>query len=97
MWIKDPTLFPDDKRKAEICDSDHGDDIFYTFGYPFYDGTYSRDAITFTDDEKECSRAWMTYITNFATTGRVSLTFFCFFIHTASCTVYDHTFASTLE
>jgi len=69
MWIKDPTLFPEEKRKAEICDTDHGDDIFYTFGYPFYDGKYSRDAITFTDDEKECSRAWMTYITNFATTG----------------------------
>ena len=68
-WLKDASLFTEGKMKSEICDCDHGDDIFYTFGYPFYDEKYSREGITFTENEKECSRFWMTYVTNFATTG----------------------------
>merc|ERR1719186_473066 len=55
--------------KSEICDCDHGDDISYTFGYPFFDKKFSREGVRYTESETECSRLWMAYVTNFATTG----------------------------
>lgn len=71
MWLKDPSLFKAGEVKSEICDCDHGDDIAYTFGYPYFDKKFSKEGVTFTEAEKECSRLWMTYVTNFATTGYV--------------------------
>jgi len=69
-WYRDrSSLFTDDTKKAEFCDCDHGDDIMYTFGFPFYDQKYSREGIWFTEEEKECSRVWMTYVVNFASSG----------------------------
>lgn len=72
MWLKDPSLFKPGTMKSEICDCDHGDDIYYTFGYPFFDQKFSNEGVTFTEAEKECSRLWMTYVTNFATSGNPS-------------------------
>jgi len=69
-WFKDSNLFHgDDAKKADFCDCDHGDDILYTFGFPYNDQKYSREGISFTEEEKEFSRIWMTYVTNFAKTG----------------------------
>jgi len=68
-WFQNKDLFEEDKMRPEICGTDHGDDIAYTFGIPLYDGPYSRSGVTFTDQEKEFSKQWMNYVVNFATTG----------------------------
>ena len=60
--------FGNASKKINFCECDHGDDLGFTFGFPFYNGHMTPD-VKFSDDEKELSQKWMTYITNFAKTG----------------------------
>lgn len=57
-------------KKAPWCECDHGDDVYMTFGAPFYPESLPRGA-RFSEDEKEISLAFMTYLSNFARTGEV--------------------------
>ena len=59
---------PEYARKAEFCECDHGDDVPFTFGWPLAERNLALNS-NFTDDEKQLSREWMTYIANFATNG----------------------------
>jgi len=54
--------------KADICECDHGDDIFFTFGAPFTDLKFSFD-VKFDEEERKMSENWMKYLVNFAYTG----------------------------
>ncbi|XP_077972257.1 carboxylesterase 1D-like isoform X1 [Styela clava] len=59
---------PEVPKKVDWCVCDHGDDIFMTFGMPFSSNPMSFGA-KFSEEEKEISRKFMTYLTNFAKTG----------------------------
>ena len=68
MFYHDSEYGPESIRKVEFCECDHGDDLFYTFGMPFYKKKLSLD-VKFTEDETELSREWMKYLVNFAKSG----------------------------
>ena len=54
--------------KSHLCECDHGDDINFTFGLPFFNGKFTLD-VGFSDEEYFMSALWMKYLVNFATTG----------------------------
>ncbi|CAK8697507.1 unnamed protein product [Clavelina lepadiformis] len=56
------------KKKPDFCECDHSDDFVYTFGKPLMNGKMSKKC-KFSSDEVALSKAWMTYLLNFATTG----------------------------
>jgi len=58
------------KTKPVFCEADHGDDLAFTFGVPFASEA-SSDDFRFSDEERELSRKWMTFIARFAATGYV--------------------------
>lgn len=60
--------FGDALHKPDWCECDHGDDILMTFGSPFSPVKLTLNA-KFTEDEKQLSKEFMTYLTNFAKTG----------------------------
>ena len=66
----DPMYGPEQARKPEFCECDHGDDLLYTFGFPFYNKKLSFD-VKFTEEEKKLSGEWMKYIVNFAKNRQV--------------------------
>ena len=59
---------PEHARKAEFCKCDHGDDVLFTLGLPLAERKLTFD-VNFSEDEKQLSKEWMTYIANFATNG----------------------------
>ena len=59
---------PENARKADFCECDHGDDLVFTFGIPLTNQKLTFDA-KFTADEKKLSREWIKYIANFVTNG----------------------------
>ena len=58
------------QKKVTFCECDHGDDVVFTFGVPLMNGKMMTQC-KFSEEEKELTKAWMTYITNFATNGCV--------------------------
>uniref|UniRef100_H2YJK5 Carboxylic ester hydrolase n=1 Tax=Ciona savignyi TaxID=51511 RepID=H2YJK5_CIOSA len=54
--------------KADFCECDHGDDIIFTWGFPYSSAKMSAE-VKFTKDEQKMTEQWMKYIVNFATTG----------------------------
>ncbi|XP_077967675.1 uncharacterized protein LOC120325781 [Styela clava] len=64
----DPEFAPGIGKKSAMCVCDHGDDIYMTFGLPFIPEQFSAE-VKFTDEEKDLSRKFMAYLTNFAKTG----------------------------
>ncbi|CAK8697513.1 unnamed protein product [Clavelina lepadiformis] len=56
------------QKKVTFCECDHGDDVVFTFGVPLMNGKMMTQC-KFSEEEKELTKAWMTYITNFATNG----------------------------
>ncbi|XP_078495943.1 liver carboxylesterase 1-like [Ciona intestinalis] len=65
---KDHILSGDLKLKVDFCECDHGDDLTYTFGFPYATAKLSSE-VKFTNDECKMSEQWMNYIANFAKTG----------------------------
>ena len=64
----DPAYGDNIKLKSDLCISDHGDDIPFTFGMPFANVTLFKQA-QFTHHEEEIATDWMRYLTNFAMHG----------------------------
>jgi len=54
--------------KSALCECDHGDDIFYTFGMPLSSASFTFP-VRFTETEKQFSSEWQKYLVNFAHTG----------------------------
>lgn len=71
-YCHDTNYGPDTAQRPSFCECDHGDDLIYTFGLPFYNGKLNFD-VKFTDNERTLSREWMKYIVNFAANGWVQL------------------------
>lgn len=61
-------LGPDVTQRPTWCKCDHSDDLPMTQGTPFNPGVMSGGA-KFSEQEKEISLKWMTYLTNFAKSG----------------------------
>ena len=66
----DVTYGEDVTQKSDICESDHGDDLPFTFGMPFANVSLYKKA-RFTEREEEIASDWMKYLANFATHGWV--------------------------
>ena len=62
---KDPV-----KLKTDLCVSDHGDDLPFTFGMPFANVSLYKKA-RFTPQEEKIAADWMKYLANFALHGYV--------------------------
>uniref|UniRef100_H2ZGR2 Carboxylic ester hydrolase n=1 Tax=Ciona savignyi TaxID=51511 RepID=H2ZGR2_CIOSA len=60
---------PGIKNKPDYCQCDHVDDIIYSFGIPLFPKDQLLQDVEFSEEEKQMSRQWMTYLTNFAKYG----------------------------
>jgi len=67
-YSHDVTYGDDVTQKSDICESDHGDDLPFTFGMPFANVSLYKKA-RFTEREEEIASDWMKYLANFATHG----------------------------
>lgn len=66
----DDAFAVDVKLKPKFCECDHGDDLFFTFGYPLMNGKFTRNGKS-SEEEKKLSKKWMKTICQFAKTGYV--------------------------
>uniref|UniRef100_H2ZGN3 Carboxylic ester hydrolase n=1 Tax=Ciona savignyi TaxID=51511 RepID=H2ZGN3_CIOSA len=56
-------------NKPDFCYCDHADDIVHTFGFTLLPKDQLLQDVEFSEEEKQMSRQWMTYLTNFAKYG----------------------------
>ena len=61
---------PEQAMKASFCECDHGDDLVFTMGLPL-SGVELDFNIKFTEEEKEMTKEWLKYLSNFAKNGSV--------------------------
>ena len=54
-------------RKPHHCETDHRDDLIFTFGLPV--AAKLKKDVKCTPDEKALTMCWMTYLANFAKHG----------------------------